>query len=87
VFRISRLGNVAGCYVTSGSLARSDKARLVRDGVVVYDGSISSLRRVKDDVSSVQAGYECGLTLTDYQDIKEGDVVETYRFEEVAQVL
>jgi len=87
VFRISRLGNVAGCYVTSGSLARSDKARLVRDSVVVYDGSISSLRRVKDDVSSVQSGYECGLTLTDYQDIKEGDVVETYRFEEVAQVL
>ncbi|MFP4381708.1 MAG: translation initiation factor IF-2, partial [Candidatus Sumerlaeia bacterium] len=87
VFRVSRLGNIAGCYVTEGTVSRSDKIRLVRDGVVVHEGSIQTLRRVKDDVSSVQAGYECGLTLRDYQDIKEGDVVETYVHEEVAQTL
>jgi translation initiation factor IF-2 len=87
VFRVSHFGSVAGCYVTNGTIARNDKARLVRDSVVVYDGSVATIRRVKDDVSSVQAGYECGLTLTDYQDYKEGDVVEVYRHEEMAPVL
>jgi translation initiation factor IF-2 len=61
--------------------------RLVRDGAVVHEGELSSLRRIKDDVSSVQSGYECGITIRDYQDIKEGDVIETYGFEEVDQTL
>ena len=87
VFKISRIGTVAGCFVTSGTLGRNDKMRLVRDGTVVYEGTIATLRRVKEDVAAVQAGYECGLTLTDFSDYKEGDVIETYRFEEVAQVL
>ena len=78
---------MAGCYVTSGTITRNEKARLVRDGAVAYEGTISTLRRVKDDVGAVQSGYECGLTLSDYQDYKDGDVVETFRLEEVAQTL
>jgi translation initiation factor IF-2 len=87
VFRVSRMGNIAGCYVTHGTVSRGDKMRLVRDGAVVHEGELSSLRRIKDDVSSVQSGYECGITIRDYQDIKEGDVIETYGFEEVDQTL
>jgi translation initiation factor IF-2 len=87
VFRVSRMGNIAGCYVTHGAVSRGDKMRLVRDGAVVHEGELSSLRRIKDDVSSVQSGYECGITIRDYQDIKEGDVIETYGFEEVDQTL
>ncbi|MBN1866697.1 translation initiation factor IF-2 [Candidatus Sumerlaeota bacterium] len=87
VFKVSRTGIVAGCYVTSGNISRNDKIRLVRDGVVVYEGAIGSLRRVKDDVSSVQSGYECGITLSNFQDIKEGDVIEAYQLEEVAPVM
>jgi translation initiation factor IF-2 len=73
--------------VTEGVIHRNDRMRLVRDGVVVFEGYLNTLRRVKDDVSSVQAGYECGITLKDYQDIKEGDLIETYVHEEVAQTL
>jgi translation initiation factor IF-2 len=87
VFKVSRMGNIAGCYVTEGVIHRNDRMRLVRDGVVVFEGYLNTLRRVKDDVSSVQAGYECGITLKDYQDIKEGDLIETYVHEEVAQTL
>lgn len=87
VFKISRLGNVAGCYVTTGTISRNDKARLVRDSVTLYEGTLNTLRRVKDDVSTVQTGFECGITLTNYQDIKEGDVIETYQLEEVDQTL
>ncbi|HUT23046.1 MAG TPA: translation initiation factor IF-2, partial [Sumerlaeia bacterium] len=87
VFKISRLGNVAGCYVTSGEILRNDRARLVRDSVAVYDGTLNTLRRVKEDVASVQNGFECGLTLLDFQDIKEGDVIETYHLVEVDQTL
>ncbi|HBF34862.1 TPA: translation initiation factor IF-2, partial [Candidatus Sumerlaeota bacterium] len=87
VFKVSRQGNIAGCYVTSGTVSRSEKMRLVRDGNIVHTGEILSLRRVKDDVASVQSGYECGITLKDFQDIREGDVIETFAFEEVAQTL
>ncbi|MDE0168629.1 MAG: translation initiation factor IF-2 [bacterium] len=83
-FRVPRLGAVAGCYVTEGIIPRDARARLVRDGVVVYDGKVISLRRFKDDVSEVASGYECGVGLERFRDVKEGDIIETYRIDEVA---
>lgn len=86
IFRSSKVGNIAGCLVTSGIMRRNAKARLLRDSVVVAENlTVSSLRREKDDVTEVRDGYECGLTLT-YNDIKEGDVVETYELVEKARV-
>ncbi|MBI3735060.1 translation initiation factor IF-2, partial [Candidatus Sumerlaeota bacterium] len=87
IFRASRRGNIAGCMVTSGEINRSAKARIVRDNIVVYDGKIGSLRRVKDDVSKVASGYECGLTLENFGDIKEGDIIEVYAMEEIPSEL
>lgn len=85
IFRSSKVGNIAGCLVTSGIMRRNAKARLLRDSVVVAENlTVSSLRREKDDVTEVRDGYECGLTLT-YSDIKEGDVVETYELVEKAR--
>ena len=78
-FKVPRVGTIAGCMVTSGEVSRDDKARVVRDGVVVYEGTIGSLRRFKDDVKSVKSGYECGIGVEGFQDIHLGDVIETYR--------
>jgi len=78
VFKSSRFGTIAGCYVTDGSIFRSSKARLSRDGKLLYTGQVQSLRREKDDVREVKAGFECGLTLKDWDDIKEGDKLEFY---------
>jgi translation initiation factor IF-2 len=86
-FRVPRLGVVAGCYVTRGTLTRGSRIRLVRDGTVVYDGRIASLRRFKDDVREVAEGFECGVGLENFQDVKEGDVLETYEVREVARSL
>jgi len=83
VFRIPKAGSVAGCTVTDGRVERNARARLLRDEVVVFDGKIASLRRFKDDVKEVQTGYECGITLENYQDFKPGDVFEVYQVEEV----
>ena len=83
-FRVPRLGAVAGCYVTEGNIVRESKARVVRGGSVVYDGRVASLRRFKDDVAEVAAGYECGIGLERFRDVKEGDVIETYRIDEIA---
>ncbi len=83
VFRVSKVGNVAGCYVASGEVARTSRVRLLRENVVIYDGRISSLKRFKDDVSSVEVGLECGIEIQDYQDIKVGDELEVYELEEV----
>jgi translation initiation factor IF-2 len=83
LFRISRLGVIAGCYVTSGVVRRSAQARVVREGVVVYETTIASLRRFKDDVREVQSGFECGIQLENYNDLKEGDVLEFYETREV----
>ncbi len=85
VFHISRVGTIAGCMVLDGTILRASKARLVRDHVVVWEGNVASLRRVKDDVSEVKQGFECGIALERYQDIKEGDVIEAYRTVEVAR--
>ncbi len=84
-FRAPRLGMVAGCYVTEGEISRNARARLVRDGIVVYDGRIVSLRRFKDDVASVAAGFECGIGLENFRDIKEGDTIESFEIREVAR--
>src|SRR3954468_2039224 len=86
-FRASRIGVIAGSYVVDGTVTRNAQARLVRDGTVVYDGRISTLRRFKDDVREVQAGFECGITLENYMDVKEGDVIEVYEKAQVERTL
>ncbi len=78
-FKISKVGVIAGCYVAEGKITRNSQVRLVRDGKIIYDGKVASLRRFKDDVSEVKAGYECGVRLEDFQDIKVGDVIEVYQ--------
>ena len=83
VFRVPKVGNIAGCYITEGELSRDDRVRIVRDSTVIFEGNISSLRRFKDDVKTVKQGYECGIGVDGYQDIKVGDVIEGYRVEEV----
>jgi translation initiation factor IF-2 len=85
VFRAPRLGQVAGSYVTEGSISRNARVRLVRDGVVVYDGSIISLRRFKDDVQTVATGFECGIGLAKFKDIKVGDTIESYDVRVIAR--
>jgi len=84
-FRVPKAGLIAGCMVTEGEISRDDRVRVVRDGVVVFDGVFGSMRRFKDDVKSVRAGYECGLGIDKYQDIKVGDVLEAYKIVEVAR--
>ena len=83
VFRITGVGMVAGCYVTEGKMQRNAQLRLVRDGIVIYDGSISSLQRFKDSVKEVAQGYECGITFEKFQDIKVGDVIEAFLMEQI----
>ncbi|MGB7052847.1 MAG: EF-Tu/IF-2/RF-3 family GTPase, partial [Acidimicrobiales bacterium] len=83
VFRVPRVGAVAGCYVRDGVITRGSKVRFLREGVVIWKGVITSLRRFKDDVREVQAGFECGIGLSDYQDLKEGDIIEPYEEREI----
>jgi translation initiation factor IF-2 len=78
IFNIAGVGTVAGCYVNEGKISRGNSVRLLRDQVVVHEGKLSSLKRFKDDVREVAAGYECGLSLEGFQDIKQGDVVESF---------
>ena len=85
LFKVSRIGTVAGCYVVEGVMQRGAKARLIRDGVVIYDGLISSLRRFKDDTREVASGFECGIGLENFNDVKEGDSIEAYLIREVAR--
>ena len=87
VFVASKIGTVAGCYVTSGYVTRSAHFRLLRDNVVVYTGELESLKRMKDDVREVREGFECGIKLKNYNDIKEGDQVEFFEFKEIARTL
>jgi translation initiation factor IF-2 len=86
VFRVPKIGSIAGCMVTEGTIKRSGdaQARLLRDHVVVHEGKIGSLRRFKDDVSEVKAGFECGIGLERYNDIKVGDSIEVFVVERVA---
>ncbi|WP_036736384.1 translation initiation factor IF-2, partial [Paenibacillus zanthoxyli] len=83
VFKISKVGAVAGCMVIDGKIARNAETRLVRDGIVVFEGKIDSLKRFKDDAKEVAQGYECGITLENYNDLKEGDIIEAFVMESV----
>jgi len=88
LFHISRLGVIAGCYVTEGVVNRSSKVRLIRDSVVVRDElNIESLRRVKDDVTEVRSGFECGIKLARFDDLKVGDIIEAYELVDVVRTL
>ncbi len=87
VFKASRVGNIAGCFVTDGLITRNSKIRVIRDSVVIYDGVIDSLKRFKDDVREVRNGFECGVLIANYDDVKPDDVLEAYIIEEVARTL
>jgi translation initiation factor IF-2 len=87
VFAISGAGTIAGCFVTDGKIVRGARARLLRDNIVVHDGRIGSLKRFKEDAREVAGGYECGIGLEGYQDVKVGDVIEAYEVEQVARRL
>ncbi|MBE7049084.1 MAG: translation initiation factor IF-2 [Ruminococcaceae bacterium] len=84
-FRVSGVGTIAGCYVQDGTLSRNTQVRIVRDGIVIHEGKLASLKRFKDDVKEVNTGYECGLGIENFNDIKEGDVVEGFKMVEVAK--
>jgi translation initiation factor IF-2 len=85
VFGVPRIGKVAGCFVRDGVITRGSKVRFLREGTVIWNGVISSLKRFKDDVREVQSGFECGIGLSDFQDLKPGDIIETYEEKEVAR--
>jgi translation initiation factor IF-2 len=87
LFRASRVGTIAGSHVTEGKITRGNKVRLIRDGTVVYDGEIASLRRINDDVREVASGFDCGIVLRDYADVKEGDIIEAYATRQVEREL
>jgi translation initiation factor IF-2 len=87
VFKITKVGTVAGCYVLDGKITRNTTIRIIRDGIVVYSGKLGSLKRFKDDVKEVSAGYECGLNIHNYNDIKEGDIIEGYENVEIKRKL
>jgi len=87
IFKIAKVGTVAGCFVRSGVIPRTAKVRVIRDGVEVYDGSLASLKRFKDDVREVREGFECGIGIENFNDVKVGDVIEAYKIEEVARSL
>jgi translation initiation factor IF-2 len=86
-FKIPRIGTIAGCHVVEGVVPRNAGVRLLRDNVVIYEGKISSLRRFKDDVSEVRTGFDCGIGLERYQDVKPGDLIEAYVREEIRPTL
>ena len=86
VFRVPRIGAIAGCYVRSGTITRGSKVRFLRDGTIIWKGSIQSLRRFKDDAREVREGFECGIGLSDFQDLKPGDLIETFDEREIARV-
>ena len=87
IFLASKIGVIAGSYVTDGKVTRGAKVRLVRDGAVVYDGEIASLRRGPEDVREVASGFECGIVLHNYADVKEGDVIEVYETQQIEREL
>ena len=86
-FKISKVGTIAGCMVRDGKLTRSAKVRVIRDGIVVYTGTLGSLKRLKDDVKEVSAGFDCGLSVDGFNDIKIGDMIEAYQIVEVKRKL
>jgi translation initiation factor IF-2 len=87
VFKVSKVGNIAGCRVTDGTVERGANVRLIRDNVVVHEGKLSQLKRFKDDVKEVASGMECGMAFENYQDMRQGDVIECYRVETIQRTL
>ena len=83
IFSMPRVGAVAGCYVLNGTITRGSKVRFLREGTIIWKGTITSLKRFKDDVREVQAGFECGIGLSDFQDLKQGDIIETFEEREI----
>ena len=86
-FKVPNVGIVAGCYVNEGKFLRNAEMRVLRDGVIIYEGKLSSLKRFKDDVKEVVEGYECGMGIKDFNDIREGDIIEAYTIEEIPREL
>ncbi|MCK5455513.1 MAG: translation initiation factor IF-2, partial [Melioribacteraceae bacterium] len=86
-FKVPKMGTVAGCYVQDGKITRTDKIRLFRDGIVIYEGNLATLKRFKDDVKEVVAGYECGLNIANFNDIKVNDIIEAYKLVETKKKL
>jgi translation initiation factor IF-2 len=84
---VPKVGNVAGCYVQDGKMVRNARVRLLRDNVVIFEGKMSSLRRFKEDVKDVASGYECGIGLENYNDLKIGDIIEAFEIEKIAATL
>jgi translation initiation factor IF-2 len=85
VFKSPKVGAIAGCVVRTGVITRGSKVRFLRDGTIIWKGAIQSLRRFKDDVREVREGFECGLSLSDFQDLKQGDLIETFELRELAR--
>ena len=83
VFKISKVGEIAGCMVTEGSIKINSKCRVLRDGTIVYEGTVESLKRFKDDAKEVKQGFECGLKVSNFNDIHENDIIECYEMKEV----
>ena len=83
IFRVPRIGAIAGCYVLNGTITRGSKVRFLRNGTVLWKGTITSLKRFKDDVREVQAGFECGIGLSDFQNLEQGDIIETVEEREI----
>ena len=83
IFKVPKQGAIAGCMVLNGTIARNSKVRFLREGTIIWKGTVQSLRREKDDVREVQAGFECGIGLSDFQDLKEGDTIETFEDREI----
>ncbi len=87
MFKISRVGTIAGCYVQDGKIQRNNKIRLIRDGIVIYDGTIETLKRFKDDIREVETGKECGIKIENFNDVKIGDIIEGYKVIEKKRTL
>ena len=83
IYKASGVGTIAGCYVLDGTITKDAQSRIVRDGIVIYEGELASLKRFKDDVKEVKAGFECGIVFEKYNDIKEGDQIEAFVMEEI----
>ena len=83
IFKVPKLGAIAGCYVLNGVITRNSKVRFIREGTIIWKGEVNSLRRFKDDVREVAAGFECGIGLSDYQDLRAGDIIETFDLREI----
>ena len=87
VYHITKVGTVAGAYVMDGKVSRSNKARVIRDGIVIFTGAINALKRFKDDVKEVSTNFECGISLVNYNDLREGDMIETFQEIEIKATL